>query len=96
MEHEITEQKIRHYFKVAEKAISKVKIAAPEKTELYKIAGLFYDMARRYIKDAEYHYKKGDVVTAFASLNYAHGWLDAGASLGLWDVGHDSELFTVD
>ena len=38
----------------------------------------------------------GDIVTAFAALNYAHGWLDAGARIGLFDVGHDSELFTVD
>jgi hypothetical protein len=35
-------------------------------------------------------------VTAFAALNYAHGWLDAGARLGLFDVGKDNVLFTVD
>jgi hypothetical protein len=35
-------------------------------------------------------------VNAFAALNYAHGWLDAGARLGLFDVDHDSTLFTVD
>ena len=46
--------------------------------------------------DARHFGKKGDIVTAFAALNYAHGWLDAGARLGLFDVGHDSELFTVD
>ena len=30
-----------------------------------------------------------------AALNYAHGWLDAGARSGVFDV-HDSRLFTVD
>ena len=40
--------------------------------------------------------KKGDYVTAFAALNYAHGWLDAGARLGIFDVDGDSTLFTVD
>jgi len=40
--------------------------------------------------------KKGDVVNAFACLNYAHGWLDAGARLGLFDVDGDNVLFTVD
>ena len=40
--------------------------------------------------------KKGDLVTAFAALNYAHGWLDAGARLGFFDVGKDNVLFTVD
>jgi len=29
-------------------------------------------------------------------LNYAHGWLDAGARLGIFDVKGDSRLFTVD
>ena len=37
-----------------------------------------------------------DYVTAFAALNYAHGWLDAGARIGVFDVNHDSKLFTVD
>ena len=53
------------------------------------------DMIERYIKDAGHFYKKGDIVNAFAALSYAHGWLDAGARIGLWDV-HDSKLFTVD
>lgn len=53
-------------------------------------------MAKRYFSDAQHFKEKGDIVTAFAALNYAHGWLDAGARLGLFDVGHDSELFTVD
>ena len=55
----------------------------------------FLDMIERYIKDAEHFEKKGEIVDAFAALNYAHGWLDAGARLGLFDV-HDSKLFTVD
>ncbi len=59
-------------------------------------AKVVFDMARRYFEDAKHFKDKGDWVTAFAALNYAHGWLDAGARLGLFDVGHDSELFTVD
>lgn len=53
-------------------------------------------MAKRYLSDAEHFEKKGELVTAFAALNYAHGWLDAGARVGLFDVGHDSSLFTID
>lgn len=59
-------------------------------------AMVVFDMAKRYFEDAKHFREKGDIVTAFAALNYAHGWLDAGARLGLFDVGHDSELFTVD
>jgi hypothetical protein len=53
-------------------------------------------MAQRYYADAQHFAEKGDTVTAFAALNYAHGWLDAGARLGLFDVGRDNVLFTVD
>jgi len=52
-------------------------------------------MIQRYIKDAYHFYEKKDFVNAFAALNYAHGWLDCGARIGIFDV-HDSELFTVD
>ena len=56
---------------------------------------LFFDMAQRYYSDAQYFMKKDDYVLAFAALNYAHGWLDAGARIKLFNV-HDSKLFTVD
>lgn len=62
----------------------------------YCQAKLVFDVAKRYFSDAKHFQEKGDMVTAFAALNYAHGWLDAGARLGLFDVGHDSELFSVD
>ena len=72
------------------------KIAVPSKTHRHEAAKDFLDMAQRYYSDALDFQKKGNLVTAFAALNYAHGWLDAGARLGLFDVGHNSKLFTVD
>ena len=55
----------------------------------------FLDMASRYFSDANHFYSKKDYVNAFAALNYAHGWLDAGARIKLFKV-NDSRLFTVD
>ena len=52
-------------------------------------------MVKNYLSDAEHFYEKKDYVNAFAAINYAHGWLDCGASLGVFDV-HDSTLFAVD
>ena len=52
-------------------------------------------MANSYLSDADYFRKKGDYVLAFGAINYAHGWLDAGARLGFYIV-KDSKLFTVD
>lgn len=91
----ITKEKLRKYFEVTGKAISLVKFKEPEHVDFKKVAEDFLDMAKRYYEDAQHFEKKGEVVTAFAALNYAHGWLDAGARLGVFDV-KDSKLFTID
>ncbi len=92
----LSEDKLKKYFDVTSRALKKAKISAEKKINWKASAEDFLDMASRYFSDAQHFYSKGDWVDAFACLNYAHGWLDAGARLGLFDVGHDSELFTVD
>lgn len=94
----ISKEKLDHYFDITGQAIKKVQLAEAKyvKVHFSKAAEDFYDMARRYFEDAEHFREKGDVVNAFAALNYAHGWLDAGARLGLFDVDGDNRLFTVD
>jgi len=92
----ITPEKLEKYFDVTSRALAKVKINSEQKINWKEKADDFLDMAQRYFSDAKHFAEKGDIVTAFAALNYAHGWLDAGARLGLFDVDHDSELFTVD
>ncbi|HLC86574.1 MAG TPA: DUF357 domain-containing protein [Candidatus Nanoarchaeia archaeon] len=93
---EITEHKLKKYFEVTGRALKKVKINPGIKINTKETAEIFLDMAQRYYEDAKHFMKKGDYVTAFAALNYAHGWLDAGARIGVFDVDHDNELFTVD
>ncbi|AJF62112.1 TPA: DUF357 domain-containing protein [Candidatus Woesearchaeota archaeon] len=89
----ITDEKLKRYFSVTEKAL---KMAEGRfDPERRKEAEDFFDMASRYFSDAGHFRSKGDKVTAFAALNYAHGWLDAGARIGLFKV-KDSKLFTVD
>lgn len=92
----ITQEKLDKYFEVTGEALSKVSIAEECVVDWKKAAEDFLDMAKRYYSDAGYFREKGDVVNAFAALSYSHGWLDAGARLGLFDVRHDSRLFTVD
>ncbi len=89
----ISEEKLEKYFAVTKKALDMVKDKLDEKRK--KEALDFLDMAERYYSDASHFKKKGDIVTAFAALNYAHGWLDAGARIKLFKV-DDSRLFTVD
>ena len=92
----ITREKLEKYFDVTARALKKVKIGCEKSVDWKKSAEDFLDMAQRYYSDAKHFQEKGDIVTAFAALNYAHGWLDAGARLGLFDVDGDNELFTVD
>jgi uncharacterized protein len=91
----ITKQKLEKYFSVTEKALKKIKIKVPKNTDLKKVAEDYLDMATRYFQDAKYFRDKGDYVTAFAALNYAHGFLDAGARLKVFDV-KDTKLFAAD
>ena len=89
----ITNEKLDKYFLITKKAIDKAKtvINSEEKEK----AEDFLDMATRYYDDAQFFRKKGNIVNAFAAVNYSHGWLDAGARIGLFKV-KDSHLFTVD
>ena len=90
----ITSLKLDKYFSITKKALEKAEKSG-NRTSLEKERADFIDMIKRYISDAEHFKEKGDIVNAFAALNYAHGWLDAGARIGMFDV-HDSNLFTAD
>ena len=96
MDKEITKEKLEKYTDITTRALQKVKIGQRRDIDWDHSAEDFLDMARRYVSDAEFFKKKDDWVNAFAALNYAHGWLDAGARLGLFDVDGDNILFTVD
>ncbi len=90
----ITAEKLEKYFSVTGKAIELAKQSG-NRTSLVSERSDFLDMISRYFSDAKHFQSQGDMVNAFACLNYAHGWLDAGARLGIFDV-HDDSLFTVD
>lgn len=91
----ITPEKIGKYLATTQRALDKVRVVAPPKSFAHKIAENFLHMARSYYADALHFHETGDDVNAFATVNYAHGWLDAGARLGVFDVGQDDVLFTL-
>jgi hypothetical protein len=80
---------------ITKRALDKVKVIAPAKSYTRKIAEDFLGMAIAYYKDAQHFKEKNDPVRAVACVNYAHAWLDAGARLGIFDVGEDDKLFTL-
>ncbi len=91
----ITAEKLRKYTDITERAIAKIVISAPEGGLLHQAAADYLSMAKNYYGDAAHFASEGDFVNAFACLNYAYGWIDAGARLGLFDVGPDHTLFTL-
>lgn len=92
---ESLEAKLERYLKVTEKALKKAKVSIPKTGSLHAIALDFHSMAENYYNDSKHFKTKGDAATALASCSYAHAWLDAGARLGLFDVGSDNVLFTI-
>lgn len=91
----VTRERLERYLGLTAAALDKARVVAPERSFAAKIAASFRDMAERYHRDAVDFAEKDDRVNAFACVNYAHGWLDAGARLGVFDVGGDDRLFTL-
>ena len=92
MDDKITLEKLEKYFKLTSTALEKArkKIIRGKEKEAKEII----EMVSNYLSDAEYFKKKGDFVNAFAALNYAHGWIDSGVRLDVFNV-KDRKLFTV-
>lgn len=91
----ISDEHMRKYLGITKEALDKLKVAVPERSFGRTIADDFLNMATSYYNDALHFFDTGDVVNAFASVNYAHGWIDCGARLGLFDVDGDDRLFTL-
>jgi hypothetical protein len=84
--------KIKKYFDLTSNALSEVKknIISGKEKEAKEII----EMVSNYLSDAEYFKLKKDLIDCFAALNYAHGWIDSGVRLGVFDV-KDRKLFTI-
>ena len=94
----ITTQKLEKYIKLTETALKLAKIKKSLNSEDKKKCEQFIDFCKRYLSDAKHFMEKGDWVTSFAALNYAHAWLDAAAIAGWLDIKHKdrNKFFTID
>ncbi len=92
MKTEITKEKLEKYFNLTTRALKKTKENIISGKENY--AKEIIEMVENYLSDAKHFEKIGDFVDAFAALNYAHGWLDSGVRLDIFDV-NDNSLFTI-
>jgi len=92
MADKITKENIKKYREITEKAfaIAEKSISTGKENEAKEII----KMVSCYLSDSKHFEKKGDLVNAFGAIYYAHGWLDCGARLKIFDVS-DDKLFTI-
>jgi hypothetical protein len=88
---ELTEKTDR-YGRLLADALATAEPRAPADTPLGTAARECEEMARSYLEDGRHFREADDPVNALAAFSYGHGWLDAGARMGLFD-GVESELF---
>lgn len=88
----ITKEKLIKYLNITSKALGIISKNIKKNQE--KKAHEIIDMASNYLSDAKFFESKKDYVNAFAAINYAHGWIDCGVRLGIFNV-NDNKLFTV-
>jgi len=88
----VCSRRIDNYRQISEKALSLAKknIAKGKESEAKEII----EMVECYLSDSKHFEKNGNLVNAFAAVNYAHGWLDSGARLRIFNVS-DRKLFTI-
>lgn len=92
MEDKITKEKVDHYRNLTETALAEVKknIVSGKELEAKEI----FDMVENYLSDSKHFEEKEDLVNCFGAIYYAHGWIDCGVRLGIFDVS-DDKLFTI-
>lgn len=88
------QEKVDRYEELLATALDQATVAPPRGTPLAAAAADYEEMARSYLADGNHFRESDDPVNALASFAYGHGWLDAGARMGLFAVPDDAG-FTV-
>ena len=88
----VCDTRINKYREISEKALAIAKKAIAKGKE--QQAKEIIQMVECYLSDSKHFEKQGHYVNAYGCLNYAHGWLDCGARLKIFNV-TDNKLFTI-
>ena len=87
-------EKTDRYETLLAEALEAAEITPPDGTPLHEAALECREMASSYLEDGRHFRTQDDPVNALAAFSYGHGWLDAGARIGLFDVPSEGHLFT--
>lgn len=88
----IENEKVEKYRNISTKALALAKSSIAKGKE--KEAKEIITMVECYLEDSKHFENQGNLVNAYGCLNYAHGWLDSGARLRIFNV-TDNKLFTI-
>jgi hypothetical protein len=88
-------EKTDRYEDLLADALDAAEPVPPAESPLALAAAECLEMAESYLDDGRHFRAEDDLVNALASFSYGHGWLDAGARIGLFDVPDEGHLFTV-
>lgn len=87
--------KTDRYESMLAEALATADVAPPAESPLGNAAIQYEEMARSYLADGRHFRETDQLGDALAAFAYGHGWLDAGARIGLLEVPEESHLFTV-
>jgi|TARA_B100001750_G_scaffold133570_1_gene106210 hypothetical protein len=90
----VTIELVEKYLALTDEARSKATPIAKGEAEEERLVSMLR-MCDDYASDASHFMKEGDLVRAFAAINYSHAWLDAAVRIGLLDGHGDDRLFTL-
>ena len=88
-------EKTERYGRLLAEALDAAEPAPPAGSPLREAAEACVGMADAYLEDGRHFAETGDAVNALAAFAYGHGWLDAGARVGLLAVPAGDHRFTV-
>lgn len=81
----MVEDSLKAYKSSLYAAFQKLSPAGRRNTPIREVGSQIHEMISCYLKDAESFRNCDDLVNTYASLTYAHGWLDAGIFIGYFD-----------
>jgi hypothetical protein len=90
MKEKINSEILKKYRTITEKAFAIAKKSVSKEKEAREIL----QMVECYLSDSKHFEKQNNFINAFGAIYYAHGWLDCGARLKIFDV-KDDKLFTI-
>lgn len=89
----VCKARLDNYGEISQKAleIAKKSITKGKEEEASEIL----EIVECYLSDSAHFEKQGYYVNAFACLNYAHGWLDCGARLKIFNIKNSKEAHRI-